>query len=243
MQSLAESVKIHRFTSLPSTNAWLLQQGKCGDVCLADTQTAGRGRRGRSWQSPPGANLYVSLRWCFAEVPPQYGLLSLVTGLAVAETLAQHGIEGHGIKWPNDIYYQGRKLGGILLQTAQPLREVVIGIGLNVNMLPQQAEGIDQPWVSLAMIRGEPLDREQLLQALLAQLVPRLQRFPALDQTSFQAQWQPWDVLAGQAVTVHLAETTLQGTALGIDGQGQFRVALDNGDVKVFSAADVSIRL
>ncbi len=109
--SLAALGEIHIFPELDSTNRWALQQGQCGDVCLAEQQTAGRGRRGRQWQSPPGVNLYLSLRWCFAQVPAHLPLLSLVTGLAVAEALEDCAIQGHGLKWPNDVYYAGKEAG------------------------------------------------------------------------------------------------------------------------------------
>ncbi|MEZ5448457.1 MAG: biotin--[acetyl-CoA-carboxylase] ligase [Thiolinea sp.] len=143
---------------LPSTNSWLLEQSDaCGQVCLAEQQTAGRGRRGRVWQSPDSANIYLSLRWCFPQVPPHYGWLGLETGVAVARALADYGLQGHALKWPNDVYHAGRKLGGILLQTANPLQQVVIGIGLNTGMQAALAGGIDQPWCDLGELLGKRL--------------------------------------------------------------------------------------
>ena len=238
-------INIHRFEELPSTNTWLLQHGRCGDVCIADSQTAGRGRQQRQWQSPAGKNLYFSLYWCFGEVLPHYHLLGLVVGLAVAETLKTLGVEDHGLKWPNDIYYQNKKLGGILLQTAQPVQHVVIGVGLNVNMFEndEAMKSIDQPWISLATILQNPVDRDSLLSIFLDKLVPRLQQFPQLDRTQFQAEWRQWDVLFNKPVHVHLAQETLTGVARGIDEQGQICVQMDNGCWQSFSAADVSVRL
>lgn len=233
---------IHIFPELPSTNDWLLQNGECGAVCLAEQQTAGRGRRGRIWQSPAQQNIYLSLRWCYPQVPPHYGSLSLVVGLAVARALDQLGISGHGLKWPNDVYWQDKKLGGILLQTASPLQQVVIGIGLNVNMQTAAATGIDQPWCSLRDIRGEALERNRLVALLLNELVPALRDFTVLAREQLIKEWQRWDILNGKQVTVHEAGGQLFGQALGINADGNLLVTLEQGGQQAFSAADVSVR-
>ena len=234
---------IHVFAALDSTNRWALQAGQCGEACFAEQQTAGRGRRGRQWQSPAGVNLYLSVRWCFAAVPPHLPLLSLVTGLAVAEALEDCAIHGHGLKWPNDVYYAGKKLGGILLEAVGSLQQVVIGIGLNVNMLPETGVDIDQPWTSLQHITGETLVRNTLAAALLQRLVKRLHAFPQLDMAQFQHDWQRWDVLAGRQVQALMGTETLQGLASGVNNQGQLRIVLRDGFIKNLSSADVSVRM
>ncbi|MGB1009383.1 MAG: biotin--[acetyl-CoA-carboxylase] ligase [Thiolinea sp.] len=234
---------IHIFHELPSTNEWLLAQGGCGELCLAEKQTAGRGRRGRSWQSPSQQNIYLSLRWCYSAVPPNYGCLSLVVGLAVARALDKLGISGHGLKWPNDIYYHDRKLGGILLQTAKPLQQVVIGIGLNANMQTEMAEGIDQPWCSLREISGGIVDRNQVVALILNQLLPALAGFVNLDRGQFAAEWLSRDVLAGRPVIVHQSDQRLPGIAQGIDPDGGLLVEMTDGLKRTFTAADVSVRL
>jgi BirA family biotin operon repressor/biotin-[acetyl-CoA-carboxylase] ligase len=238
----AELGQVHVFPECPSTNEWLLEQGGCGDVCLAEKQTAGRGRRGRVWQSPAQKNIYFSLRWCFERVPAFYGSLSLQVGLAVAGALKEAGLQGHGLKWPNDIYYDGRKLGGILLQTAQPLQQVIIGIGLNVNMRGEDVEGIDQPWCSLADILGQPFDRNRLVSVLLQHLLPALQTFPAADKTRLIKDWQQWDILAGKQVQIHSGSQLFTGLVQGINAQGQLDVLLNSGVQQYFSSADVSVR-
>ncbi len=234
---------IHVFPSLPSTNEWLLQQqDACSQVCLAEEQTAGRGRRGRVWQSPDSGNIYLSLRWCFEQVPEHYGWLGLVTGVAVAEALASYGLHGHGVKWPNDLHHQGRKLGGILLQTATPLQQVVIGIGINTAMTTTEAAKIDQPWCDLAHLLGEKVDRNRLVAVILESLVPALQAFPVFDVAQFQEEWQAWDLLAGLPVQVNAGTDVLQGIARGLDAQGQLQIELADGKRRVFSSADVSVR-
>jgi BirA family biotin operon repressor/biotin-[acetyl-CoA-carboxylase] ligase len=213
-------------------------------------------------------NLYFSLRWCFDAVPTHLPLLSLVTGLAVAEALADCGIHGHGLKWPNDVvlppsplaggeaprssgwdglgmggYAPSKKLGGILLEAVGTLDQVVIGIGLNVNMQTDSLSGIDQPWASLRDMLGANIDRNTLVAALIQRLIPRLLAFPQLDMAQFQQDWQRWDVLANRPVRVLSGNNTVEGLACGIDAQGQLRLALEDGLINVFSSADVSVRL
>ena len=245
---------IQVFASLDSTNAWALQHAQCGDVCLAEQQTAGRGRRGKAWESPAGTNVYLSLRWCFEAVPAHLPMLGLVTGLAVAEALRDCGIEGHGVKWPNDIVLppsplageglgMGGKLGGILLEAVGSLQQVVIGIGLNVNRLPTATSAIDQPWSSLRACAGREFDRNQVVAAILTRLLLGLQVFSRLDMAQFQRNWQHWDVLHGCPVRVLAGSEVIEGIACGVDVQGQLRLEVRDGVIKAFSSADVSVRM
>lgn len=235
--------RIHVFPALDSTNQWALQQAQCGDVCLAEQQSAGRGRRGRSWQSPAGVNLYLSLRWCFEQVPENLPILSLVTGLAVADALEDCSITGHGLKWPNDVYYAGKKLGGILLESVGDLKQLVIGVGLNINMPVEAATGIDQPWISLREIGSQPVDRNQVAAAFLDRMLARLHTFPQLDMAQFQQEWRRHDVLNRRPVRVFSGNKTFEGIASGVNSQGQLQLKLIDGLIKNFSSADVSVRM
>lgn len=231
------------FKQLPSTNQWLLEHGQCGDVCLTEQQTAGRGRRGRVWDSPTGLNIYLSLKYCFTIIPEHLGMLGLSIGLSVAEALATCGIRQHGLKWPNDIYIQQQKVGGILLEAVGALQQVVVGIGLNVNVQPQHNPLITQPWTSLAAAQGQTLNRNHLIAALLNQLSADFQTFSTLNMAEFQRHWQRWDVLDQQPVRVMAGNEHYEGIACGIDGQGQLRLQRPNGSITTFSSADVSVRM
>ncbi len=235
--------RIQIFKQLPSTNQWLLEHGQCGDVCLTEQQTAGRGRRGRVWDSPAGLNIYLSLKYCFAAVPKHLGMLGLSIGLSVAEALAQCGIQQHGVKWPNDIYMQQKKVGGILLESVGALQQIVVGIGLNVNVQPQHNTLITQPWTSLAAEQGHTLNRHVLIAALLNQLSADFQTFSALNMAEFQRHWQRWDVLDQQTVRVMAGNEYYEGIACGIDSQGQLRLQRRDGSITTFSSADVSVRM
>lgn len=242
----AAQMPLGQLTVLPevdSTNRWLLDEGRCGDVCLAERQFAGRGRRGRTWQSPDAGNVYLSLRWCFDELPVTVGWLSLMVGVAVAEALAGVGLKGHQLKWPNDILVDGRKLGGILLQSVGKPEHIVIGIGLNVMPLPSVIQSeVDQPWCCLNDLLASPIDRHELLVLLLQRLFAQLQVFSALEVADLYKKWQVWDGLYERSVRVQQVNSTLDGVACGLDEQGQLQVRCADGSIQVFSSADISVR-
>src|SRR5690606_37620720 len=144
--------------SVDTTNAWLLQQVRqqrrwledngCA-VCLAERQTAGRGRRGRAWVSPFGSNLYFTMAQNFQGGALALEGLRLVVGVSVVEALAGLGIKGLGLKWPNDVFCQGSKVAGILLEMNGDVSgecQVVIGIGLNIRCEPSAMADVGQAW-------------------------------------------------------------------------------------------------
>ena len=153
---------------------------------LAEEQTGGRGRRQRSWHSPPGGNIYLSLGWQFRHDHPARSNLPLVSAICVVGALAGAGLDGHGIKWPNDILLNGKKLAGILVElqsTGNGPANAVIGVGLNVRM-PRSGQDpgkvIDRPWTDLEsnLPRDrKPVDRNRLASMLLDRLMAGLQRF------------------------------------------------------------------
>lgn len=239
---------VHVFAELDSTNRWAWQEGQCGTVCLAEAQTAGRGRRGRVWQSPAGVNLYLSLRWCFAVAPPHVPWLGLRVAVAVAEGLAAAGVQGHSIKWPNDLVFMDAtgklaKFGGILLEGAGDGRQVVLGIGLNVNLAADGLADVGQAWASLYLATGRQWERNHVVANLLAALVPALQAFPHEGKTSLSARWQPWDALAGKTVQVAAPNGIYNGQTCGLADDGQLQIRLADGTIKAFTVAEVSVRL
>lgn len=236
--------------SLDSTNSELLRLGDPGPrarVLLAERQTGGRGRRGRSWASPLAANLYLSVARRFDAGLARLGGLSLVAGIAVAEALHALGVERARLKWPNDLVVtvDGRlhKLGGILVEGggeyAGPAR-AVIGIGLNVRMPPGAADGIDQPWIDLQAL-GAPAPRNQVAAAVLARLLPALDRFDAEGLAPFLPAYAALDALARQPVRILAGDAGHDGTALGVAADGALRVRTAGGE-RVFHAGEVSLR-
>jgi BirA family biotin operon repressor/biotin-[acetyl-CoA-carboxylase] ligase len=235
--------------SVDSTNRVLAQRAAqglpSGFVCIAEHQSAGRGRRGRPWVSPFGANIYLSLLWRF-DVPPQsLAGLSLVAGVGVVRALADAGARGVGLKWPNDVLWSGRKLAGILLEmsgeAAGPY-DVVVGVGLNVNMPRDAATAIDQPWVDLATVCAGTQNRNLVAGRLLHHLVNVFEDVAERGLASLLAEWKGLDVARGRPVMITTARDTVAGTALGLDEAGALLLRV-GGKTRRFHSGEVSLRL
>jgi BirA family biotin operon repressor/biotin-[acetyl-CoA-carboxylase] ligase len=233
---------IHYFKSLNSTNSWLIENGKCGDICISEIQTTGRGRRGNKWQSPQG-NIYFSLCWCFDEIVEHQSLLGLITGIAIAEALSDIGLTAHGLKWPNDIFWQQKKLGGILLETVAQSDKVIIGIGLNVSLPSEIEKEIDQPVTSiqeaLKATGDSRLSKEVLLVHLIKRLQSRLAEFKTLNFDDFIKSWKKWDILQGKQVSFYFKNAIITGEVVDIDQHGRIGILKQSGEVCFYSSADI----
>lgn len=244
---------LHALDVLPivdSTSRWLLERagdfpaGAAG-ACLAECQTAGRGRRGRVWVSPFGANLYLSVAWHLQDLPPNVGALSLVAGLATADALENCGYAGVGVKWPNDLVHEGRKLGGVLVDLhGQPggACRLVIGVGINVAMPASAGATIDQPWVDLqAICPVESGLRNRLGGGLIGGLLAAVEQFMAHGLDPFLRSWSRRDAVAGREVELRMPDKSLVGTALGVDDQGALRLRT-GGEIRRCFSDEVSLR-
>lgn len=236
------------FDEIESTNSFLLTQGGHGDVCVAERQTAGRGRRGRQWFSPYGRNIYFSVRWHFDQGVAALEGLSLAVGVLLAETLAQVGLKKVELKWPNDLLYEGRKLGGVLVEVGGDLTGecvVVIGIGLNVSMSdvisPDDETLISQPWIDLKQL-GVDCSRNMLCSSIISSLLPALQIFPREGFIAYRARWENRCAFLGQKISVHVPACVRHGILLGVDQQGGLRVMVDGGEV-TFAGGEISLRV
>jgi len=249
--ALAELASLEVAWSLDSTNTALLgrdaPQHGCA-VLLAERQTGGRGRRGRSWTSPLAAHLYLSVARRFEGGLARLGGLGLVAGIAACEALRGLGLGEVGLKWPNDLVVADdaglRKLGGLLVEgggEAAGTARAVIGLGLNVRMPDAAARAIDQPWVDLASL-GAHAGRSAVTGAVLSHLLPALASFDAEGLAPFLPRFAALDVLAGRHVVVHEAGSAWSGTALGTASDGALRVRGDDGRERQVHAADVSVR-
>lgn len=241
--------RIHYFDSIDSTNSFLMEKGQCGDICISDSQRAGRGRRGNQWVSPASGNLYFSIDWCFDCVSEHWSLLSLIVGIATCEALSGLGLTAHGIKWPNDIYWNRKKLGGILLETCDQSGEVVIGIGLNISIPASAKDSIDQACTSLEEAlsdysQGESLNgvREQLVIALIKSLYLHLDKFKQFCFSDFSQSWQEWDILQNEQVSFEHQNECVSGRVAGIDKQGQLGIVNAAGQLAFFSTADIRLK-
>ncbi len=234
-----------------STNQRLLDADPASDpqALFAELQTSGRGRRGRVWRSPFGANLYFSLAWTFPAWPPQLGTASLAVGIVCAKVLRALGVGAVMLKWPNDLRVGDAKLGGILIEQrgeAGGTCRLVIGIGINVAMTSEQAGVLDQAWTSVhrEMVRVGcvPVSRNALAAALLDALVAMLVRFEHEGFAPFVADWPGFDATMNRPVRMLGIEPSLEGIARGIDASGALIVEAD-GQRHHLHAGEVSLRL
>ena len=227
------ALEIH--DSVGSTNdvvrEFLLADDCVGVAALAEEQTEGRGRRGRSWHSPEGANLYLSLGWRFHGPVERLSGLSLAIGAMLAEVIARDLEVDLALKWPNDLYYGERKLGGVLIELLGEQNgaiPVVAGIGLNVNMPLKDTESIQRPWTDLATARGSQVDRNSLAAQLINQLASGLSEIAGGDMGGWLEQWRQRDFLRGRHVLVE-GPPTVAGKATGVDQHGALLVNTETG--------------
>ncbi len=250
-----------------STNSELLRRAPAdrhGRVILADRQTAGRGRRGRRWHSPEDANIHMSVGWHFSgacsSVPVALGFLPLVVAVQACRALTRAGVEGLGIKWPNDILVNKQKLAGILIESSSEGADelsAVIGIGLNVVMPESGNEAIEQPWTDVASLTrdGVQCSRNALAGLLIDELLLGLPAFSESGFQPFRAAWRQWDLLNGRKIVVRQNAgeggscTHRYGFATGIGPQGGLLfvpgLGKDDGNAacpEQLLAAEVSIR-
>ncbi|MBI5462581.1 MAG: bifunctional biotin--[acetyl-CoA-carboxylase] ligase/biotin operon repressor BirA [Gammaproteobacteria bacterium] len=237
------------FHEIDSTNTYLktraAQGVASGAVCLAEWQRAGRGRQGRVWVSPFGCNLYLSLLWRFAAGPASLAGLSLAVGVALVQALRDCVDADFGLKWPNDLLWRGRKLGGILVEIAGESSgpsHAIIGMGLNIRMPDDAAGEIGQPWVDLYRISREQPSRNALAAAVLNRLVAAMQAFESQGLKAFLDAWRALDVTAGKAVQLHLATETVDGHAHGIDDDGALLIRVGN-DLRRYASGEISLRM
>lgn len=235
------------FESVDSTNRLAMEKamsgGAGGYVCLAEHQTAGRGRRGRRWQSPYGQSVYLSAVVEFDGGAAALEGLSLAVGVALMRALEKMGVTGVGLKWPNDLLHDGRKLAGILLEMTGDvagLCQVVVGIGLNVSVAEAGAEEIDQPWVDLATL-APGLSRNELVAKVLSELLSVLMTYQQLGFEGYRDEWESRHVHQNAEVTLSSVAEVNHGRALGVTSTGALRVLVD-GREQLFNGGEVSLR-
>lgn len=225
-----------------STNAWTLAAGRERVACLAERQTAGRGRRGRAWLATPYRNILLSLGWRFEVDVAHLGGFSLAVGLATLIALEAAGVDGLALKWPNDILRHGRKLAGLLIELraeAGGPTFAVIGLGVNLRVDPDEGARIEQAWADLADL--PMLDRSALAAGLLAGLCDCCERFARAGFAPLRAEWNARHAYQNRAVHLIQGARTFAGTVQGVDAQGALVLRVDGHDVR-FDAGEVSLR-
>ncbi len=212
-------------------------------VWLAEMQTAGQGRRGKRWCSPPLANIHCSINRRFNLPVAAMSGFSLACAVMIVQSLQKQGITGLALKWPNDLWLHGRKCGGLLIQLrgeADGPCDVTLGFGINVHLSRQAGAGIDQDWAALAEHTDAVLDRNRLLAGLLSELTRGFEHFESDGLPAFIADWRSLDGLQGRAVRVQDGAKQRDGRACGITADGALlfedaegRHLLHSGEVSV----------
>jgi BirA family biotin operon repressor/biotin-[acetyl-CoA-carboxylase] ligase len=228
---------LHHLDEVGSTsdvaNQLALEGAEHGETVIAESQTAGRGRRGRSWVSPPGKNLYLSMV-LRPDLPPQRAPeLTFVAALAVAETLGEANINAR-IKWPNDVEFEGKKIAGVLTELhAEPERisAVILGIGVNLNLqasdLPAELRSIA---TSALLVRGAPVPRALFTAALLTRLEHWYDRHAEEGFEPVCSRWRELTSTLGRQVRVTTGGKEIVGTAQDVDETGALLVATGGND-------------
>jgi len=217
-----------------------------GAVVIADSQSAGRGRRGRRWHSPPGCNLYVSLLVRTDASPERIPQASLLAALALADAVEETAPEVRpAVKWPNDLYVAGRKAAGVLCEMhaeADVVHYLVIGVGVNVNLPEDRFPGdLMETATSLCAAAGRPVSRT----ALLAAFMNRFDRVWGIwlkeGFAPFRAEWARRSLLEGHDVAVETGGATIRGRAVGISGDGALLVSGRGGETYTVVSGDAHL--
>lgn len=240
------------FDSLPSTNTYLVEKNNPNSelytICLAESQSAGKGRIGKNWVSPFGCNIYLSIRQrILKEFATKLSGLSLVIGIAVVEALKKYGIINNiNLKWPNDILWKERKLAGILIEFYHEklICNAIIGVGLNVNMPRQFATQIDQPWCDIAEITNTIPERNRLAGLLIDHILAVLSIFQESGLRPFFNHWQKLDITYDKKIILTTSQNKkIIGIGRGIDTQGNFLLEDQMQNLHAFSAAEISLSI
>jgi len=244
--SIMPEVEVHSL--IDSTNSYLMRrlpnQVTQGQVCLAEYQSAGRGRRGRQWISPFGSQIYLSMYWYLEQGLSAAMGLSLVTALAVSDAIYSVTNIQVQLKWPNDVYLGGVKLAGILIdlegQALEPSHSV-IGIGLNLSIPQQAAQQIDQKWTDLQSHCANKIDRNILSAQLIHHLLKRLQQHQNNGLAVMLDEWHARDFYLNKRVKLLTGEKETRGICRGVNNQGALMLEVD-GQVKPIYGGEVSLR-
>ncbi|WP_323644929.1 bifunctional biotin--[acetyl-CoA-carboxylase] ligase/biotin operon repressor BirA [Pectobacterium versatile] len=229
-----------------STNQYILERLdtlSSGDACLAEYQQSGRGRRGRQWFSPFGANLYLSLYWRLEQGPAAAVGVSLVIGIVMAEVLHKLGADGVRVKWPNDLYLKDRKLAGILVELTGKTGDaanLVIGAGINLQMRAPAPDTINQGWINLQEA-GIEINRNTLASTLISELRSALVIFELQGLEPFISRWEKLDNYFNRPVRLIIGNREIHGIDRGIDRQGALLLESD-GLITPYIGGEISLR-
>ena len=238
-------------TTIDSTNdhasRLLANEYEAPFIVISNQQTLGRGRMGRTWHSPPSSNLYMSFGSRPYVRPDRMQLFTLWMGVYVARHLKERLSLDIGVKWPNDLFYNNQKLGGMLTEArvdADSLRELVFGIGLNVNQTKKDwPKDLQQTATSLRELRGEEQDLNRVAALLIEAIYSGYRAFLAGNiRAIFEDMWPEFDILKGELIEAETRNGNLQGVAKGLDNRGSLILKTLEGKLTTLNSGDVHIK-
>lgn len=243
--------QIEILQEIDSTSDYLLEQSAKGDInrhiCLAECQSNGRGRRQRGWHAAAYRNIVLSIGWSFNDGMAGLTGLGIAAGITIVNALHRSGYDSDiGLKWPNDIVWQDRKLGGLLIDVrgeADGPCLAILGLGLNLALSEADQHSIDQPCVSLEEISNREIDRNLLVIAIIRGLTELFEDYASTDFGRYRQLWSNFDRLQGRGVSITRGGTKFSGTAMGIDESGALLLDEGKGRYSKFLSGDVSLRL
>ena len=248
---LSKNINLIIEQNIPSTNDYLktyfLSDLQKISVCVAERQSAGKGRFNRKWYSPYGKNLYFSLCWNFFCSPNDLSGLSLAMALAIIEglTKAEQMPPNLGLKWPNDVFCT-QKIGGTLIEVQGEINgecSVIIGVGVNISMPSMALEAIKTPWTDLERLLLKKPSRNTLLAILIEEMIKNLDIFQQQGFTPFKEKWAAYDLSLNHPVSLTTARSFIKGTGRGIDHKGNFLIEESTGLISSHSSGEVSLLL
>ncbi len=241
---LIESLQV--LPEVDSTNSLLLKSDAPSagrfKVAATDNQTAGRGRRDRSWESPPGSGLCISIAYTLDSQPKGLPALTLAVGMGVIEALNLLAIGGVTLKWPNDLVVADAKLGGILTEASHVGGSgptVVTGIGINIDLPDDFSAGLDSEWAArpadLKSVMATPPSAAELAAAVVNQMSEVIRRFDDKGFAAFEDGWPPVDWLYGKRIVIDMEDRRVEGNAAGVDSEGALLVDTLSGTERVIN--------
>jgi len=245
--NILSNSQLYLFVSINSTNTYLKEQelSKPLLLCITEHQSQGRGRRGKDWCSPMVGNIYFSARRRVKISSQEIGCVSLIVGLAIIKALTLEGFTDLSIKWPNDIYQDGKKLAGVLIEVVSmnaEVSDIIIGIGLNIRTSQKYQKEINQPWANLTSAKpSADINRSTLLAKIINHIIGDLDELEKSTSENLLLTWPKYDYLLNRNVLVHQHNSTQYGICRGINEIGELLVESDGAIIAV-NAGEVSVR-
>ena len=238
---LPKDLECHFFDSIESTNLFLTDRPFSNKVqlCLAREQTQGKGQYGRNWESQRDGSILFSIRRNFPQECNLNGL-SLVVGLAIVKVIEQEClVEGFKIKWPNDIYFESKKLAGVLLENQTQLENQSVVIGVGINYFIDQNMIFEIPWTDLSKITKKLPDIELLTAEIINNILVMSEHFSVFGFDDFRSDWNRYDMLQGTKVKCTDLKDSFEGEVLGVSSKGALKIFTKNGVKELYSSRHI----